>query len=115
MTHVPVGGAGRGGGRVSRFDIEGQKAINAEAPAIPHLWRRVGQLFAPYRRRIAATGALVVFTSAIAVVPPLIVKRVFDSALFPADGSGPHVRLLAELVASTVGLYIANAGLGVWQ
>jgi len=109
------GGGGGARARVSRFDIEAQKALNAEAPAIPHLWRRVGQLFAPYRRRIAATGALVVFTSAIAVVPPLIVKRVFDSALFPADGSGPHVRLLAELVATTVGLYIANAGLGVWQ
>ncbi len=109
------GGRGGGGGRVSRLDIEGQKAINAEAPSIPHLWRRVGGLFAPYRTRIVATGALVVLTSAIAVVPPLIVKRVFDRALFPADGTGPHVRLLAELVSLMVGIYVANAGLGVWQ
>ncbi len=109
------GGGGGGRGRVSRLDIEGQKAINADAPAILHLWRRVGGLFAPYRTRIVATGALVVLTSAIAVVPPLIVKGVFDSALFPADGTGPHVRLLAELVALMVGIYVANAGLGVWQ
>jgi ATP-binding cassette subfamily B protein len=109
------GGGGGGRGRVSRLDIEGQKAINAEAPAIPHLWRRVGQLFAPYRKRITATGVLVVATSAIAVVPPLIVKRVFDSALFPSDGTGPHVRLLTEFVGVMVGIYVANAGLGVWQ
>jgi ATP-binding cassette, subfamily B, bacterial len=109
------GGGGGGRGRVSRLDIEGQKAINAEAPSIPNLWRRVGGLFAPYRKRIIATGALVVLTSAIAVVPPLIVKGVFDSALFPADGTGPHVRLLSELVALMVGIYVANAGLGVWQ
>jgi ATP-binding cassette subfamily B protein len=108
-------GGGGGRGRLSRLDIEGQKAINADAPAIPHLWRRVGGLFAPYRKRIVATGALVVLTSAIAVVPPLIVKGVFDVALFPADGTGPHVRLLAELVALMVGIYVANAGLGVWQ
>ena len=109
------GSGGVAGGRVSRLDIEGQRALNAEAPLIERLWRRVGGLFAPYRNRILATGALVVVTSAIAVVPPLIVKRVFDSALFPPDGSGPHLRLLAELVAAMVGLYIANAGLGVWQ
>ena len=112
---MTVHGGRGGGGRVSRLDIEGQKAMNAEAPPIPHLWRRVGGLFAPYRARIAATGALVVVTSALAVIPPLIVKRVFDHALFPANGSGPHVALLAELVALMIGLYVANAGLGVWQ
>ncbi len=113
MTVRGGGSGGRGG--VSRLDIEGQKAINAEAPPIAHLWRRVGSLFAPYRSRIVATGALVVVTSAVAVIPPLIVKRVFDRALFPADGTGPHVTLLAELVGIMVGLYIANAGLGIWQ
>jgi ATP-binding cassette subfamily B protein len=100
---------------MSRLDIEGQKAANAEAPDIPHLWRRVGRLFGPYRARLTATAVLVVATSAIAVVPPLIVKRVFDHALFPADGAGPHLRLLAELVGAMVGIYLANAGLGVWQ
>ncbi len=112
---MTVRGTGGGAGRMSRLDIEGQKAINAEAPDIPHLWRRVGHLFGPYRARLVATALLVVVTSALAVVPPLIVKRVFDHALFPADGTGPHVRLLAELVGAMVGLYLANAGLGVWQ
>lgn len=108
-------GPGGGRGRVLRVDVETQKRENAEAPAIPHLWRRVVTMFAPYRGRIVLTGILVVATAAITVAPPLVVQRIFDRALFPEDGTGPHMRLLATLVALIVGLYLGNALLGVWQ
>lgn len=107
-------GAGRGMGG-SRGDNEAQRRLNAEAPHIPHLWRRVVALFAPYRARIVLTGVLVVVTAAITVVPPLIVQQVFDHALFPADGSGPHLGLLVELVSITIVLFVGNAGLGILQ
>ncbi len=108
-------GGGGGRGRVMRVDIEAQRRQNAEAPRIPHLWRRVIRMFAPYRTRIILTGVLVVVTAAVTVVPPLIVQRIFDRALFPADGSGPHLRLLMGLVVFTIALFVGNAGLGVLQ
>jgi ATP-binding cassette subfamily B protein len=98
-----------------RLDVEAQRKANAEAPAIPHLWRRVTQMFRPYRARIALTAVLVVASAIVTVAPPLIVQRIFDSALFPSDGSGPHLDLLLRLVSLTVSLFVANAGLGVWQ
>ncbi|AAT88337.1 hypothetical protein Lxx03180 [Leifsonia xyli subsp. xyli str. CTCB07] len=54
-------GVGGGGvrSRVSGGDAEAQKALNATAPRIPHLFRRIMALFAPYRAAIALTMALV--------------------------------------------------------
>nr|WP_236683556.1 ABC transporter ATP-binding protein [Demequina aurantiaca] len=97
------------------MDEETQRRLNAEAPVIPHLWSRVGKLFAPYKRSLAMTAVLVMFTAGAAVIPPLIVERIFDNALFPTDGSGVNLPLLGELVLVMVLIYIAVAGLSVWQ
>jgi ATP-binding cassette subfamily B protein len=97
------------------MDEASQRRLNAEAPQIPHLWNRVGRLFSPYKRPLTVTAILVMFTAAASVIPPLIVERVFDNALFPADGSGVNLPLLSELVVTMVVIYIAVAGLSVWQ
>lgn len=89
--------------------------MNAEAPVIPHLWNRVGRLFTPYKRSLSTTAVLVIFTAGAAVIPPLLVARIFDEALFPTDGAGVNLPLLGELVATMVVIYVAVAGLGVWQ
>ncbi|MDR2998473.1 MAG: ABC transporter ATP-binding protein/permease [Microbacterium sp.] len=112
------GGGGGGGGRGGGFrgvDIEAQRRMNAEAPKIEGLGRRVVALFAPYRWRIVTTGILVVLLAAIGVIPPLLVQRIFDDALFPADGGGPVIALLSGLVAAMIGLYLLSAVLGVVQ
>ncbi|MCR2809740.1 MULTISPECIES: ABC transporter ATP-binding protein [unclassified Microbacterium] len=109
---------GRGGGPAVGFrpvDIAAQKKLNAEAPRIPHLGRRVIGLFRPYRMQILLTGVLVIAGAAIAVVPALIVQRIFDDALFPTDGSGPNLSLLLRLVLLMVGLFVLSSGLGVLQ
>jgi ATP-binding cassette subfamily B protein len=49
------------------------------------------------------------------VIPPLLVKRIFDDALFPLSGGGPHIQLLVALVSVMIGLYLLSAGLGVTQ
>jgi len=109
-------GGGPGGGHGGRrMDEASQRRLNAEAPQIPHLWNRVGRLFSPYKRPLTVTAILVMFTAAASVIPPLIVERVFDNALFPADGSGVNLPLLSELVVTMVVIYIAVAGLSVWQ
>ena len=107
---------GRGGGPAFRgVDEAAQKKLNAQAPKITGLGGRVIGLFRPYLARIIITGVLVIVGAGIAVVPPLIVQRIFDDALFPIDGSRPVIGLLITLVLAMVGLYIFSAVLGVLQ
>ncbi len=96
-------------------NIEAQRRANAEAPRIPDLGKRVRALFAPYRGRLALTAVLVVLGAGIAVVPPLIVQRVFDDALFPTDGGPVQLRLLAVLVGLMIGLFLLSALVNVAQ
>ncbi|WP_233279445.1 ABC transporter ATP-binding protein [Microterricola pindariensis] len=108
------GGGGRGGGRVSAADERAQRAINAEAPRVPHLLSRIAALFAPHKAALVVTVALVLVGAALSVIPPLITQRVFDHALFPASG-GPDLALLGWLVGAMVVVFVASALLGVWQ
>ena len=106
---------GMGGGMFRGVYAETQRQRNAEAPRVPDLGRRVASLFRPYRRRIAVTVILVVLGAAVAVIPPLLVQRIFDDALFPVDGSPVDLGLLAVLVAAMIGLFLLSGGLGVAQ
>ena len=82
---------------------------------MPQLRRRVVALFRPYRGRIAVTGVIVMVAAGIAVVPPLVVQRIFDDALFPLDGGPPDLPLLVRLVVLMVTLFLASAALTVAQ
>lgn len=109
---------GGGGGRGAVFrgvDEAAQRRMNAAAPKVPGLGRRVAALFTPYRGRLALTAMLVVLGAGIAVIPPLLVQRIFDDALFPLDGGGPRIPLLTMLVSITIGLFLLSAVLGVTQ
>ncbi|CAH0129950.1 Putative multidrug export ATP-binding/permease protein SA1683 [Microbacterium sp. Bi121] len=109
------GGRGGGGGGFRGVDEAAQKKLNAQAPRIDGLGRRVVALFRPYLGRIIVTGILVIAGAAIAVIPPLIVQRIFDDALFPTDGGNPEIGLLIRLVLAMVGLFLFSAVLGVAQ
>ena len=106
-----------GGGPVAfrGVDARAQRAANAAAPQIKDLGKRAVDLFRPYRGRIVLTAMLVIVGAAIAVIPPLIVQRVFDDALFPTTGGGPNLTLLFRLVAAMIALFLISAGLGVVQ
>jgi ATP-binding cassette subfamily B protein len=109
---------GMGGGRGGAFrgvDEAAQRLANASAPKIEGLGKRVVALFKPYRARIIITSLIVIVSAAIAVIPPLIVQRIFDDALFPVEGGGPQISLLWIFVAAIVGLLLVSAGLGVIQ
>ena len=81
----------------------------------PGLLRRVARLFRPYRGRVAVVFVLIVVTSVLGVVNPLLTKAVFDKALFPPGQSGPNYTLLYELVAIMIVVPIVAAGIGVFQ
>jgi ATP-binding cassette subfamily B protein len=112
------GGGGRGGGGGGRMrgggDEEAQRAVNAEAPRIPHLFPRIAALFQPHRTKIALTVALVLIGAALSVIPPLLVERAFDDGLFP-DSGRPNLPALAQIVGVMVLIYVLATGLGVWQ
>jgi ATP-binding cassette subfamily B protein len=110
------GGGGHPGGRsrVSSSDAQRQKAVNADAPKIPHLFHRIRELFIPYKGALVLTGALVLVGAALTVIPPLLTQQAFDLGLFPAGGS-PNIPVLLELVGLMVAIWIVSAALGVWQ
>jgi len=108
------GGPGGPRGRISGSDAEAQRAANATAPKIPHLLRRIAELFSGHRRALVVTISLVLVSAAISVLPPLLTKQAFDVGLFPPTG-GPNVPVLVELIVIMVILWIASAALGVWQ
>ena len=96
------------------IDEDAQRALNAQAPQIENLGGRVLKLFAPYKAKIVATCLIVVVSAALGVIPPLLVKRIFDQALFPVDGDA-SMSLLIRLVVGMVGLYLLSAALNVVQ
>ncbi|MBX3094561.1 MAG: ABC transporter ATP-binding protein, partial [Cryobacterium sp.] len=112
----------RGGGgrmRVGSADAEAQRAANAAAPRVPHLFRRISFLFAPHKTALIITGSLVVVSAAISVLPPLLTQQAFDRGLFPVDAEGaflgPDIPVLLQIVGLMVVLYLVSAALGVWQ
>lgn len=109
-----LGPPGRGGG-FRGVDEAAQRRQNAQAPRVRNLGSRVVALFRPYAGRIAVTAVLVIAAAAVAVIPPLLVQRVFDDALFPVDGSAPNLSLLVVLVAAMIGLFLLSSGLSVIQ
>jgi ATP-binding cassette, subfamily B, bacterial len=111
-----MSGGARGGrrGRVSGGDIAVQKAINAEAPKIPHLLRRIGGLFSEHKLALGFTMALVLISAALSVIPPLLTQRAFDDGLFPKSGK-PDLPVLVALVITMIVIYVGSSLLGVWQ
>jgi ATP-binding cassette, subfamily B, bacterial len=72
--------------------------------------RRIIRLFRPYKARLGAVSALIVFSAAIGVVSPFLLREVLDEAI-PEE----NVRLLSALVAGMVAIPIVTGVLGVWQ
>jgi ATP-binding cassette, subfamily B, bacterial len=77
------------------------------------LLRRIARLFRPYRRELWFIAVLIVVASSLGVVGPLLVKVVFDKALFVKGG--PNLGLLYELLALIVAASVVSALVGIWQ
>lgn len=99
------------GGRGASFSEAA--AAYREVTADRGLLRRVAVLFVPYRRAVAGLGALIAVTAGLGVVNPLLVKAIFDSALFVPGG--PRLGVLAWLCAAMVLVPLVSSVLGVGQ
>ncbi len=102
------GGHGPGGMRsVSRPDRKQPELMDPERKRDK---RRVIALFTPYRVRLAAVMALIVFGAGLGMIAPFLLRAILDTAL--PERNGP---LLTELVLGMIGIAIATAAINVWQ
>ena len=78
------------------------------------LFPRVIRLFGPYRGQVAVVGLLILLTSGLGAVNPVLIKFIFDSALFPQSGP-PDLGLLWMLAGAVALIAIGSGVLGVFQ
>ncbi len=90
-----------------------RRAPDVADPSVAFAWRRVGALFADYRRRVTIVAVLVVVGAVLGIVNPLLIQRVFDDALFGADGL--DLGLLWTLVLVMIGVAMVSGIVGVIQ
>ena len=75
--------------------------------------RRVIPLFRPYRGQVAVVVGLIVLTSTIGIVNPLLIQAVFNKALFVPHG--PRLGLLYVLVSIMAAVPLVNGAIGILQ
>ncbi len=108
-----VGGGRPGGGGPGGASLaDARQSLETTLSDRP-LLRRIAGLFRPYRGQLAVIGVLIVVTSGLGVVAPLLVKIVFDKALFVAGG--PNLHLLYVLLSLMIAAPVLSAVIGVWQ
>jgi ATP-binding cassette subfamily B protein len=83
--------------------------------------RRVIATFRPYRGKVTVVGLAIVVTSALGVVNPLLIVKVFNNALFgnpPGECSGatcPNLPLLYRYVALMIAIPVVTSVIGIGQ
>jgi len=92
-----------------------------DRPIGKHTVRRVIATFRPYRGKVALVGLAIVITSGLGVVNPLLIKAVFDNALFgnpPGTCGGvpcPDLDLLYRYVGLMIAIPIVTGIIGIGQ
>jgi ATP-binding cassette subfamily B protein len=83
--------------------------------------RRVVETFKPYRRQVTVVGLAIVVTSGLGVVNPLLIKWIFDNALFGNKqgvcdgGSCPQLHALYVGVGFMIVIPIVTSIIGIGQ
>src|SRR4029077_14785131 len=83
--------------------------------------RRVVATFRPYRARVAVVAVAIVITAGLGVVNPLLIRAVFDNALFGdppgncSGGSCPQLHLLYTFVALMIAIPVVTSVIGIGQ
>jgi ATP-binding cassette subfamily B protein len=113
-----TGGFGLRGGSRLRLDRQaGDSDGDSDGDRVSlrdrHLLRRVAHQVRPYRRPVTVVGLLIVLTSGLGVASPLLIRAIFDHALFVPGG--PRLRLLVELVSLMIAIPIVSSAVSVYQ
>ncbi|HEX6331032.1 MAG TPA: ABC transporter ATP-binding protein [Actinomycetota bacterium] len=106
----------RGHGRMFRLPSE-----DDERPIARNTVRRVVGTFRPYRRKVSVVGVLILLTSGLGIVNPLLIKWIFDNALFGnpqgscGGGACPDLGALYVGVAWMVSIPVVTGAIGIAQ
>ena len=76
--------------------------------------RRIAVSFRPYSPQIIVVGLLILFTASLGVVNPLLIRVIFDTALFPESGV-PDLELLWIIAGVMAGIIVVTGGIGIVQ
>ena len=81
--------------------------------------RRIGRLFRPYWAKLSVVTLLIIFVSALGVVPAFLQRAVFSDAFKPTGIHNKYVtvdlKLLAGLVIAMIAISLVNGICGVFQ
>ena len=79
--------------------------------------RRIFTLFRPYRLKLLAVSALIIFSSGLGVIPAFLLRDVFNKAIKSRPGELPevHLGLLGWLTGGMIAIAIISGALGVVQ
>jgi ATP-binding cassette, subfamily B, bacterial len=103
-------GGGRGRGRGTRVLGSGKPGPELLDPQRERDGHRIMRLFTPYKGRLLGVIALIVFSSALGVVPPFLLRLVLARAIPQGN-----LTLLSELVGGMIAIAIATSALSVVQ
>ncbi|HWB22910.1 MAG TPA: ABC transporter ATP-binding protein [Gaiellaceae bacterium] len=79
--------------------------------------RRIFTLFRPYRLKLLAVSALIIFSSGLGVIPAFLLRDVFNKAIRSRPDQLPevHMGLLLWLTGGMIAIAIVSGALGVVQ
>lgn len=86
-----------------------------ERPARPGTFRRIIHTFKPYRSQVALVGVLILVTSGLGLINPLLIKVVFDDVILGSGPESERLRLLLIVAGAMILIPIVSGGLGLWQ
>jgi ATP-binding cassette subfamily B protein len=103
-----------------RFDSFGSQepVVRPSDPAVRKAnLHRIVRLFKPYKARLAAACGLILFSAAIGVIPPFLLREVLDTAIqvdASTDQATVDLTLLFWLVAGMVAIPVVSGVVGVY-
>jgi ATP-binding cassette subfamily B protein len=86
-----------------------------ETPARPGTFRRIIRIFRPYRGRVMFVAFLILLTSGLGLINPLLIKVVFDDVILGRGDVDGRIRLLLIVTAAMIFTPIVTGLLGLWQ
>jgi ATP-binding cassette, subfamily B, bacterial len=86
-----------------------------ERPARPGTFRRIAATFRPYRKQVTFVAILILVTSAIGLINPLLLKVVTSDVILGRGTTAARFHLLIQIVIAMVLSPIVNGLLGLWQ
>ncbi|HVF52392.1 MAG TPA: ABC transporter ATP-binding protein [Actinomycetota bacterium] len=86
-----------------------------ERPARPGTFRRIVTTFRPYRRKVALVGVLILVTSGLGLINPLLIKVFFDEVFLQTDDPSNARYILWVVPLIMIVTPIIGGALGLWQ